>query len=112
MIAFQDQSRIRLSKKFEIKNSLLVLPPYDKKIHKKQKILKKKKKKYQNDVIFVGTWSFEKGKFLKKLINLGINVKIYGSRWNKDENYEFLKPRIVLGHLHLKITQRLFKVQR
>ena len=102
LIAFQDQSRIKLSKKFEIKNYLLVLPPYDKKIHKKQKILKKNKKKYQNDVIFVGTWSYEKGKFIKTLINLGINVKIYGSRWNKDENYKFLKPRTVLGHLYFK----------
>ena len=100
LIAFQDQSRIKLSKKFGIKNSLLVLPPYDKKIHRKQHILIKNKKKYQNDVVFVGTWSVEKSKFLKKLINLGINIKIYGSRWNKDENYKFLKPNIVLGHLN------------
>jgi len=102
LIAFQDQSRIKLSKKFGIKNSLLVLPPYDKKIHKKQKISLKFKKKYLNEVVFVGTWSIEKGKFLNELINLGINVKIYGSRWNKDKNYKFLKKRIVLGHLYLK----------
>ena len=100
LIAFQDPSRMKLSKKFGIKNSLLVLPPYDKKIHRKQNILIKHKKKYQNDVVFVGTWSVEKGKFLKKLINHGINIKIYGSRWNKDENYKFLKPKIVLGHLN------------
>lgn len=50
----------------------------------------------------MGTWSYEKGKFIKTLINLGINVKIYGSRWNKDENYKFLKPRTVLGHLYFK----------
>ena len=102
LIAFQDQSRIKLSKKYGIKNSLLVIPPYDKKIHKKQKILIKNKKKYQNDVVFVGTWSVEKGKFLNELINLGINIKIYGSRWNKDKNYKFLKNRIILGHLYFK----------
>ena len=63
---------IKLSKKFGIKNSLLVLPPYDKKIHKKQKISLNFKKKYQNEVVFVGTWSIEKGKFLKEELEVKI----------------------------------------
>ena len=102
LIAFQDQSRIKLSKKFGIKKTILVLPPYDTRIHKRQKISKKNIKIFQNDIVFVGTWSVEKGKFIKKLISLGINIKVYGSRWNKDDNFKFLKPRIKLGHLNFK----------
>ena len=99
LIAYQDKSRIKLAKKYGLKNSLLVLPAYDKKIHKKQKISKNEKKKYKNEVIFVGTWSPQKGIFLKKLMDLGLSLKIYGSRWNKDPNYKSLKPIIKLGNV-------------
>ena len=37
--------------------------------------------------------------FFKKIINLGLKVKIYGIKWNKDKNYNFLKPHIVMGHV-------------
>ncbi len=45
LIAYQDKSRIKLSKKHGLQNSLLVLPPYDKRMHKKQKVSKNEKKK-------------------------------------------------------------------
>ena len=99
LIAFQDKSRITLSKKFGISKTLLILPPYDDKIHIKLKISKLLKKKISNDVVFVGTWSNEKSFFLQELIKLGLDVKIFGSRWNKDENYKNIKDRISLGHL-------------
>ena len=102
LIAFQDKSRIRLSKKFGITKTLLVLPPYDNKIHIKHKIPTILKKKISNDVIFVGTWSIEKSIFLQKLIRLGLDVKIFGSRWYKDKSFENFKERISLGHLYNK----------
>ena len=99
LIVYQDKSRIELSKKYGLKNSLLTLPPYDIRMHKRQKISKNKKKYYKSDVIFIGTWFPERGIFLKKLIDLGLNIKIYGSRWNKDPNFELLKSKIKLGHV-------------
>ena len=99
LIAYQDDSRIKLSKKLGLKNSLLVLPPYEKKIHKKHKLTKKEKIKFKNDVIFIGTWSPKKGALVKKLLDLGLNLKIYGGLWENDSNYKYLKSKIILGHV-------------
>ena len=98
-IAFQDKSRIIPSKKWGVKNSLLTIPPYDKNTHKKQKILRKEKKKYQNDIIFIGTWSPKKGEFIKKLIKLGLNINVYGLSWDKDPDYQSFKSNVKLDHV-------------
>jgi spore maturation protein CgeB len=99
LITYHDYSRIKLSRKIGLKNSLLVTPPYDKKIHRRQKLSNFDKKKFKNDVVFVATWSPQKGIFLKKLIDLGLKVKIYGTRWDKDPNYKSLKSVTTLCHL-------------
>ena len=77
----------------------MVFPPYQKNFHCRQKLTNFEKKKYKNDVIFVGTWSPQKGIFLKNLMDLGLSLKIYGTRWNKDPNYKSLKSIIKLGHV-------------
>ena len=107
LIAYQQDSRIKLSKKLGLKNSLLVLPPYGKKIHCKQKLTSAEKIKYNNDVIFVGTWSPQKGIFLKKLIDLGLSLKIYGTRWDNDPNYKSLKLITKLAHVSPNIYSKL-----
>jgi len=100
LIVFQDESRVKLSRRYGINKTLLVLPPYDKKIHIKQKISNRVAKKIKNEIVFVGTWSIEKSIFLRKLIDLGLDIKIFGSRWYKDPNYNNFKDRISLGHLY------------
>ena len=62
------------------------MPAYDEKIHQKRKISLLEKKKFQNDVVFIGTWSPKKGSFIKSIIHLGLNIKIYGNRWGNDPN--------------------------
>ena len=44
LLIFQQESRIKLSKKLGLKNLFLTLPPYDKNVHKKKVSLKTKKK--------------------------------------------------------------------
>jgi len=100
LIVFHNRSRIIPSRKYGVKKELLVLPSYQKKVHCPQKLPTNIKKKYVNDVIFIGTWEKERGLFFKKIIELGLNLKIFGTRWDKDQNYEFLKPNIILGHVH------------
>lgn len=97
VIAYQDSSRLKLAKRYGLKNSLLVLPPYDKDTHKKQKISDNFKKKNSSDVILIGGWFPERGIFVNKILNLGLNLKIYGTRWNKDPNYQFIKSKVKLG---------------
>ncbi len=100
VIAYQDISRVKLAEKLGLRNSLLVLPPYDSKIHKRYKMTLRERKRYKNKIIFVGTWFPERGKFLKKLIDKGLPIKIYGGRWEKDPFYEKLKDRITIGHFY------------
>ena len=109
VIAYHDKSRIKPSHKFGLRNSLLITPPYDKNKHCRQKLTKSEIAKYKNDVVFVGVWSRGKGIFLKKLMDLGLNFKIYGPRWENDQNYESLKhlikPGYVLAKTYSKIIQ-------
>lgn len=109
LIIFQDKSRISLSKKYGIKKTLLVLPPYQKNIHCRQKISFNEKKKYSTNVIFVGTWFPERGIFFKKLIDLGLDLKIYGNLWKKDPNYESMKSKIKLGHVYNPLYSKLIQ---
>ena len=112
LIIFLQSSRIKLSKKYGIKKTLLVLPYYKKETYRPQKITLNEKKKYSNDIIFIGTWMPERGIFFKNLINMGLNLKIYGMRWNKDKNYEFLKSKIKLGNVPRKLYPKLIQCSK
>ena len=100
LIVFHNQSRIKPSKKYGVKKHLLVLPSYQKKVHCPQKLSIIHRKKYIHEVIFIGTWEKERGAFFKKIIQLGLNLKIYGTGWEKDKNYNFLKRYVKLGHVN------------
>lgn len=81
-VVFIQPSREKYTKKNKIKNYSIFYPHYEDKVHKKIS----NKKKY--DVVFIGTWFPERGKFIKELIKKGLNIKVFGSRWNKDPEYE------------------------
>ena len=97
LLIFHQKSRIRMSKDLGLKKTMLVTPPYDKNIH-----IKKNNNKLKNNIVFIGTWFPERGIFFKKLSDLGLKFKIYGTKWNKDPNFENLKSKIKLGHVHFK----------
>ena len=98
-LVFIQKSRIGLAKKNNLKNTYLVWPSFEQHIHKKHHISKIEKKRYKNEIVFIGTWFPERGKFFYKLNKLGLNIKIYGTRWKKDPNFEFMKKNITLGHV-------------
>jgi len=109
LIAFQDKSRIKLSKKWSVKKTLLVLPPYQKNIHCRKNLSNNEIEKYSNKVVFLGTWFPERGIFFNKLIDLGLDIKIYGERWEKDPNYEHMKLRVKLGFVHNPIYSKIIQ---
>ena len=106
LLIFHQESRIKLSKKFNLKNTFLTLPPYDSQVHRKKNSQINKKK---NDVVFIGTWFPERGIFFTKLIKLGLNIKIYGTGWTKDPNYNYLKSSVYLGHVGYKKYGRIIQ---
>lgn len=55
--------------------------------------------KYGSEVAFVGTWMPERGPFMRRLIELGVPLRIFGPRWHKAPEFEFLSPYLTLGPL-------------
>lgn len=92
-IFFIQQSRLKYKKKYNSNNFVIKLPPYEKKIHKKRNL----KKIY--DVVFVGTWLDTRGIFVNYLLKNKINLKVFGTRWEKDRFYKINKSNIILGNL-------------
>ena len=85
-VIFIQPSRKKYTKINKINNYSIFYPHYEKSVHKKNNYIKKK-----YDIVFVGTWFKDRANFLKKLIDNGMNIKIFGSRWNKDPDYEKYK---------------------
>ncbi len=106
LIVFYHEDRMIKSKKIGLKNTFLTFPPYDKTIHKKKlsNVVKKK-----NDVVFIGTWFPERGIFFRELIDLGLNIKIYGNSWDKDPNFNFIRSRVYLGHVGYKNYSKIIQ---
>ena len=105
-------SRITMGKKYGLKNTLLVWPPYQKNVHCKQKISDREKKQLSSEVVLIGTWFPERGVFFKKLIELGLDIKIYGTRWEKDPNYSLIKSKITLGHIDNPMYSKLIQCSK
>lgn len=90
IIIFHQKRREIYAKRHKIKNYLLTIPPYYKKIHLNKVNLNKKK-----NIVFIGTWFPERGKFFYDLKKLGLDFDIYGSRWEKDRKYyKYIKENI------------------
>ena len=52
----------------------------------------------------------KRGRFFLKLKKLGLNFKVYGTRWDKDPNFKDLRSNIQLGHVqNLKGMLKSFK---
>ena len=98
LIIFHQKNREKYVKKFKIKRFITILPPYFKNIQFINKIKARKK-----DIVFVGTWFPERGKFFYELKKKGLNVDIYGARWDRDiRYYKHIKSNISLKFLGQK----------
>ncbi len=76
-----------------VKNVLRVSMSYDEIYHKPYKAITEIPSKFQSDVAFIGTWMRRENRdeFILTLIRAGINVSIWGSRWQKSPHWNTLK---------------------
>lgn len=67
---------------------------YDEVAHHPFKDIEQVPLKFRSEVAFIGTWMrYEKrDEFMLKLIREGINVAIWGDRWEKSKYFKLLKP--------------------
>jgi len=95
-IFFEINSRLRYSKKNKLKNCISILPQYDKENDRKYFLSRSEKKRFRNDIVFIGNWFPERGDFFLEFEKYNLNYKIYGASWDKDKNlFSKLKHRII-----------------
>tara|TARA_B100000787_G_scaffold169452_1_gene160671 strand:+ start:1547 stop:2575 length:1029 start_codon:yes stop_codon:yes gene_type:complete len=103
LVIFHQKSREKFVKEYKIKKFVTILPPYYKNIH-----LIKNRKKPIKQIVFVGTWFPERGKFFYELKKRGLNFDICGMRWNKDKKYfRLLKKNIILKNFTQKQVAKI-----
>lgn len=75
------------------KRAIRVFMSYDEEMHKPFSHPSEIPEKFRSDVAFIGTWMrFEKrDEFLLTLIQKGIQVSIWGDRWEKSPHFDALK---------------------
>jgi spore maturation protein CgeB len=54
---------------------------------------------FGSEVVFVGTWMPERGPFLKRIVDRGVPLRIFGPRWNKAPEYADLSSLVTCRSL-------------
>ena len=107
LVIFNQRNRIKHVKKYNIKKYIVIIPPYF------ENIINKINNKKIYEIVFIGTWFPERGKFFYKLKKLGLKFKIFGPRWNKDKTYyDYLKKDINLNNFSLKEVLKIYSISK
>jgi spore maturation protein CgeB len=64
----------------------------DEEVHRHRTLTSEEQATLGSEVVFVGTWMPERGPFMKRLVERGVPVRIFGPRWKKAVEYEVLGP--------------------
>ena len=104
LVIFHQRNRLKYIKEYNIKKYIVIIPPYF------NKLVNNIKKKKNQDIVFIGTWFPERGKFFYELKKMGLKFKIYGLRWDQDRRYfNILKKNIILKGINLKNVMKIYK---
>jgi spore maturation protein CgeB len=68
-----------------------VLMSYDPVAHAPRNLTEEDQRTWTSEVAFIGTWMPERGPFMRRLIELGVPLTIWGDRWHKAPEWEALK---------------------
>ena len=67
----------------------------DEKVHRRATLSDVDQQRFGSEVAFIGTWMPERGPFMKRLIERGIPLRIFGPRWEKAAEYPLLAPHLM-----------------
>lgn len=71
----------------------------DEVVHRRRAETPEDRSLFESDVAFIGTWMPERGPFLVKMLDAGINVRIFGAHWSKAPEYGRLQSQVVLDRM-------------
>ena len=60
-------------------------------VHRPIRLTSAERERWAAEVVFVGTWMPERGPFIAKLMEQGIQLSIWGDRWYKAKEWKLLK---------------------
>jgi spore maturation protein CgeB len=63
----------------------------DEQVHRHVALVGEECKTLGSEVVFAGTWMPERGPFMKRLMERGVPLRIFGPRWTKAPEYGMLK---------------------
>jgi spore maturation protein CgeB len=67
-----------------------IMQSADEEIHRHVTLLGDERQTLGSEVVFAGTWMPERGPFMKRLVDRGVPLRIFGPRWTKAPEYEAL----------------------
>lgn len=73
------------------RNVLRVPMSADEVAHAPRPIRERDCRKWATDVLFAGTWMPERGPFMRRLVELGVPLSIFGDRWQKAPEWPVLR---------------------
>jgi hypothetical protein len=71
---------------------LRVWMSFDEVVHRAQSMTAQEESDLESDIAFVGTWRLERGPVLASLVARGLDIAIWGDRWNRAPEWETLAP--------------------
>lgn len=91
LIAVVRQPNVNEAYALSVPKVVLVLRSADEIAHAPLCLDFEEKARWASDVVFIGTWMPERGRFLARLMELGVPVSIYGNRWKKAPEWPIIK---------------------
>ena len=67
----------------------------DEVVHRRATMSDADEQRFGSEVAFVGTWMPERGPFMKRLLERGVPLRIFGPRWEKAAEYPLLAPHVM-----------------
>jgi spore maturation protein CgeB len=109
LIIFMQKNRFKYAKKIGLTKISWIPPTFKIEEQKRLKIDFNTKKKYASDVILIATCFPERERLVLKLIENGVNIKIYGDKWQNSYVHKRYKkyfgPKISDDKLYVKLIQ-------
>jgi spore maturation protein CgeB len=84
-------SNIAEAYQYGAKNVLRVFMSADEIIHAPKQLTNAERSRWYSEVLFIGTWFPERGALMARLVELGLPLTIYGSRWQKATEWKLIK---------------------
>ncbi len=77
------------------RRAIAVMFSADERVHRPVDLSPEDQVTFGSEVAFVGTWMPERGPFMKRLVDRGVPLRIFGPRWTKAAEYPSLAPVVV-----------------